>query len=86
MLAFIPGYRRHRRWPVVLLGLIGLGLLSAGVLVPGGGLSEGAETGLTVLGGTLLIAAHLRNGYLCRLCPACGGAPCVENIAECSAG
>jgi hypothetical protein len=86
MLAFIPGYRRHRRWRVVLLGLIGLGLLSAGVLVPEGGLSEGAETGLTVLGGTLLIAAHLRNGYLCHFCPGCGGEPCVDDVAECSPG
>ncbi|NBC14995.1 MAG: MerC family mercury resistance protein [Gammaproteobacteria bacterium] len=82
LLAFIPGYRRHRRWPVVLLALLGFGLLSAGVVLPPGTLGEGAEKALTLLGGALLITAHLRNGYLCKVCRVCGGAPCGTAIAE----
>lgn len=85
LLAFIPGYRQHRRWPVVLLGLVGFSLLSAGVLLPEGIMGEGTETGLTVLGGTLLVAAHLRNAYLCRFCRVCRRAVCAAAVADLSA-
>ena len=81
LLAFVPGYRRHRRWAVVLLGLVGFGLLSAGVVVPEGAMSEEAEVALTVLGGATLITAHLRNAYFCLLCRACGRQPCAGNLA-----
>jgi peptidoglycan/LPS O-acetylase OafA/YrhL len=82
LIAFIPGYRRHRRASVALLGLLGFGLLSAGVVLPEGTLGEGTETALTVLGGALLITAHLRNAYLCKFCRVCGHAPCAAGIAE----
>lgn len=82
LLAFLPGYRRHRRWRVVLLGLVGFGMLSAGVLVPGDGISEGAEIALTVVGGITLIAAHLRNAYFCLLCRACGNESCTDRLAS----
>ncbi|MEA3275438.1 MAG: MerC domain-containing protein [Pseudomonadota bacterium] len=82
LLAFVPGYRRHRRWQIVFLGLIGFGMLSAGVLVPEGGMSEAAEVALTVLGGTTLITAHLRNAYFCLLCRACGRQPCAAELAD----
>lgn len=85
LLAFIPGYRQHRRWSVVLTALVGFGLLSAGPFMPAGALSESAETGLTVLGGVLLITAHLRNAYLCRFCRACRQAPCTAGIAATTA-
>jgi len=81
LLAFVPGYRRHRRWRVVLLGLVGFGMLSAGVLVPEGAMSETAEVAVTVLGGATLITAHLRNAYFCLLCRACGSQPCAGTVA-----
>jgi len=81
-LAFVPGYRRHRRWRVVLLGLAGFGMLSAGVLVPEGAMSETAEVAVTVLGGATLITAHLRNAYFCLLCRTCRREPCVGGLAD----
>jgi hypothetical protein len=82
LLAFVPGYRRHRRWTVVLLGLVGFAMLSASVSFPEGAMSETTEVVLTVLGGVTLIKAHLRNAYLCRLCRACGREPCSGEPAE----
>ena len=78
LLAFVPGYRRHHRRGVLLWGLIGFGMLSAGVVVPEGVMSEAVEQGLTILGGITLISAHLRNAYFCRLCRVCGKEPCTE--------
>jgi peptidoglycan/LPS O-acetylase OafA/YrhL len=82
LLAFVPGYRHHRRWGVVLLGLAGFGLLSAGVVVPEGAMSETAEVAVTVLGGATLITAHLRNAYFCLLCRTCGREPCAGGLAD----
>lgn len=82
LLAFVPGYRRHRRWQVVILGLAGFGMLSAGVLVPEGAMSETAEVAVTVLGGAMLITAHLRNAYFCLRCRTCGREPCVAALAD----
>lgn len=82
LLAFAPGYRRHRRWRVVLLGLAGFGMLSAGVVVPEGTMSETAEVAVTVLGGATLITAHLRNAYFCLLCRTCGREPCAGGLLD----
>lgn len=71
LLAFIPGYRRHRSLQVLLVGGVGFGMLSLGAILPEGVLGEAAETGLTILGGLILISAHLRNAYFCRTCKAC---------------
>lgn len=80
LLAFVPGYRRHRQWSVVLMGLIGFGMLSAGVFVPEGIMSETFEIVLTVLGGLTLITAHLRNAYFCRSCQACEDEPRADEL------
>ncbi len=76
LLAFLPGYRHHRHWRVPAFGLIGIGMLSAGVAVPEGLMNEALETFLTVAGGVTLILAHIRNAYCCRLCRVCGKQPC----------
>ena len=76
LLAFVPGYRHHRSWRVPVLGLIGVGMLSAGVAMPEGLMNETLETLITVLGGITLILAHIRNAYYCRLCRVCGKEPC----------
>lgn len=67
LLAFIPGWRNHgRRLPGLFMagGLIALN--AAAFVAP-----ERWETGLTVLGGLFLIAAHGLNRHLCRRCLRC---------------
>jgi len=64
--AFVPGYRRHRRRPVLLLAGVGLALVCAGAFAHT--LGEWMETGLTVSGSVALVAAHLLNR---RACPRC---------------
>lgn len=68
--AFVPGFRRHRNWQVLLLATAGLALLVAGSGVEIG-LDEDAATLVTVAGGALLILAHALNRHLCRRCGAC---------------
>ncbi|HZU65587.1 MAG TPA: MerC domain-containing protein [Novosphingobium sp.] len=51
------GAARHRQPGLLLLGLAGLALMSAGVLAPHGPL----EAGFTIPGVLLLAMAHLRN-------------------------
>jgi peptidoglycan/LPS O-acetylase OafA/YrhL len=71
LMAFLPGYRLHRRGSVVGLAVVALTLLvSAVFLLPeeGGGFIEATETGLTLGGGMLMATAHWRNRALCRSC------------------
>lgn len=67
LLAFIPGSRVHCRWLPGLLMAGGLVALNAATFAA----PENWETGLTVLGGLFLIAAHSLNFYLCRRCRRC---------------
>lgn len=76
MLAFWPGYLRHRRSWVVVTALLGFGLISLGVTAPEGLLTEPLEAAATVAGGATLVFAHLRNVFFCRYCPACGAEDC----------
>lgn len=67
LLAFVFGWRRHgRRLPGFLMagGLVMLNSAPFTAL-------ENWETGLTVLGGLSLIAAHGFNRHLCLHCPRC---------------
>ena len=77
LLAFWPGYRRHSRWRIAAAAFVGFGLISLGVTAPAGLLSESAETVATILGGAILVAAHLRNANFCRSCRLCGERPCT---------
>ena len=67
LLAFVFGWRSHGSWlPGFFMagGLVALN--SAAFAAP-----ENWETGVTVLGGLILIAAHGLNHYFCRHCPRC---------------
>jgi hypothetical protein len=59
-LALVPGYLRTRRQGALLSGVIGLVLLSTGILA-GHALGEMFETGLTVVGAAFLFRAHWIN-------------------------
>ena len=67
LLAFVFGWRHHGRWLPGFLMVGGLVVLNAAAFTA----PEHWETGLTVLGGLFLIAAHGLNRNLCRRCPRC---------------
>ena len=69
--AFIPGYRSHRRWAVVMIGAGGVLLLLSAVLAADLWHHAALDTPLTVAGGALLVGAHWFNLRLCRACPVC---------------
>lgn len=71
LLAFLPGYRLHSKPQLALVAAIGFAMLVLAVLIPEALASEALETGLTVVGGLLLITAHLSNTYYCRRCRIC---------------
>jgi hypothetical protein len=61
--ALIPGYRQHHRVSVLVLGAAGVLLVTIGATLP-----EGLpETGVTVVGSALMIAAHVTNLRHARL-------------------
>ena len=67
-MAFVPGWRRHRRVEVPGLAVMGLVLLGVAAFLLPERVSESLETGLTLGGGVLLAVAHARNRTLCREC------------------
>jgi len=70
-LAFVPGYRVHRRKAVFYWGASGLGiLLFTSFLLHHLGLHTW-EMPLNLLGGTCLIRAHILNRTFCRTCSNC---------------
>lgn len=82
LLAFLPGYREHRRIRPVLIAVSGFAMLVSAALLPSGVTSEFWEPALTVTGGLLLITAHLGNVYYCRRCRSCGSTPCRALVAH----
>lgn len=67
ILAFILGWRVHGGWlPGLFMASSLAALNSAAFAAP-----ENWETGLTVVGGLFLIAAHGLNRQLCRRCSRC---------------
>lgn len=74
LLAFVPGYRTHRAFSVVACGVLGVLLLTGGVLAHEMPLLKGLDTPLTIVGGLVLISTHLVNLRLCRSCPSCAAA------------
>ena len=71
MLAFIPGYKKHKNKLIPLLGLIGISLIILATVLPEIENAEIIEKGMVLMGGIIVIIAHLRNAYWCRFCPAC---------------
>jgi cytochrome c biogenesis factor len=71
MLAFVPGYRRHRRAAVFAMALSGLTLLLTAAFYSGPWINESRETALTILGGGMMVTTHWLNRRFCRTCSAC---------------
>jgi hypothetical protein len=68
LLAFVPGFRLHRSWPVVICAFLGLNAIALSQLWSDEELREQFEMALTVLGGGTLLLAHWQNRALCREC------------------
>lgn len=68
LLAFIPGFRLHRNWPVAIFAAFGLSAIALSQLLPDEALRERLETALTIFGGGMLVIAHWQNRALCRQC------------------
>lgn len=60
LLAFMPGYRRHKRLFIPVLGLLGLAVVTCSTLPMVG---EDWEIPLTLSGSLILIGAHLSNHH-----------------------
>ena len=76
LLAFVPTHRVHGRLRPALTAVLGFAMLVGAMLLTEGPWGETWETGLTVVGGALLITAHLSNIHYCRGCRTCGAEPC----------
>jgi hypothetical protein len=69
-LAFIPGYRKHRRGVIFAIASAGLVSLLGGAFYAEAFFPDAGETLFTVIGGSLLVTAHWLNRKFCTICPA----------------
>jgi len=76
MLAFIPGYLKHRNKSVPVIGFIAISMITFASVLPEMKNAEMIETGLVMIGGITLIYSHLRNAYWCRFCNKCSDTCC----------
>lgn len=69
LLAFLPGFRRHRDWRILVAGGLGVSSLVIGgfVLLP----SELLETLITIMGSLILVMTHGINWRLTRKSACC---------------
>lgn len=61
LVAFAAGFRRHRSLPLLAAGLVGLALVATAAALEGGALSPLAASGVTSIGGLLLVLGHWFN-------------------------
>ncbi len=71
MLAFIPGYQKHKKKSIPAIGIAGVFMIILAAILPEMEFAEALETGLVVVGGITLIISHLRNAFWCRFCRQC---------------
>ena len=82
MLAFFPGYQKHKKKYIPALGFTGISLIIAAAFLPDIESAKLIETNLVVTGGITLIYAHLRNAYWCRFCNQCNNDENCCGLAE----
>lgn len=82
MLAFIPGYIKHKQKYIPVIGIMGISMISLAAILPEMENAEMIETGLVVAGGITLITAHIRNAFWCRFCRTCSDDDCCDLDSE----
>jgi uncharacterized membrane protein YfcA len=70
-LAFLSGYRIHKKKIVLLFMLSGLSVISLGAFIGDAIASHIAETTITTFGSIILIVAHRINRTFCKQCYQC---------------
>jgi len=76
MLAFVPGYRKHRNKTIPAAGAAGVAMIIAAAVLPEMESGETIETLMVIAGGLTLIGAHLCNAYWCQFCRSCSENSC----------
>ncbi len=71
LLAFVPGMKTHGKRRVLALGMTGVTLIWIAVLLPEALVPDALRDGVTVVGGLVMVAAHVFNVVLCRRCASC---------------
>ena len=66
LFALTMGCKKHKKYPVMLLGIIGLAILIAAALLGHDVLGENGEKIFSVLGASFIALGHLLNHRLCR--------------------
>jgi hypothetical protein len=69
--SFIIGFRKHKKWLVVAVGLAGMSVILGALIFGDHFGSHAAEIAVTMIGSLLLTAAHLSNRTFCRRCDHC---------------
>ena len=66
VIALTMGCKKHNRYPVLVIGVIGLCVLGAAAFLGEEHLNEFGEKGLTLVGATFIAIGHVWNYRLCR--------------------
>lgn len=69
--ALTLGCKQHQRYPLLILGVLGLGILCFAAIWGGKYFGHSGEIMLTLLGSAIIISGHLINFRLCRACGQC---------------
>lgn len=78
IVAWGAGYRKHKRLGVLILGFVGVFLLSVALLFGHNFLGGRGEQVMTVLGSICMVSAHLWNRRQCRCCKTSDSAHVVK--------
>ena len=64
--ALTMGCKKHKRYPMLLIGIVGLVILAVAAFMGHNLLGEGLEKLFTVIGASVIAIAHVWNYRLCR--------------------
>ncbi|MDE1465865.1 MerC domain-containing protein [Spartinivicinus poritis] len=66
ILALIMGWQKHKAWSVILLGAIGLLIITLAALYGHDIVGEAGEKWATIIGSIVIALSHYKNQKLCR--------------------
>ncbi len=68
LLGLSMGCKKHQRWSILLIGVVGLAILIATPVIGHEQLGEFWEKTLTLLGASIIAISHYLNAKLCQAC------------------